>query len=146
MQTPTTTWKRFNEHTTVAILHNACISFDTMKDTFRQQLQAQRPPYFAVITAPKDHGHWTLASNHLSATSTNSQPNLISPWPGEFRIQDVINITHWRGDKQQYNAILPFYLSLPDRENFNLKSASSPDIAKSAGAPRCPLSTMTVPP
>jgi hypothetical protein len=41
---PTTTWKRFNEHTTVAILHNACISFDTMKDTFRQQLQAQRPP------------------------------------------------------------------------------------------------------
>jgi hypothetical protein len=49
----TTTWKRFNEHTTVAILHNACISFDTMKDAFRQQLQAQRPPYYAVITAPK---------------------------------------------------------------------------------------------
>jgi hypothetical protein len=113
---PTTTWKRFNEYTTVAILHNACISFDTMKDTFRQQLQAQRPPYFAVITAPKGHGHWTLASNHLSAASTNSQPNLISPWPGEFRIQDVINFTHWRGDKQQYNATLLFYPSLPDGE------------------------------
>jgi hypothetical protein len=87
-----------------------------MKDTFRQQLQAQRPPYFAVITAPKGHGHWTLASNHLSAASTNSQPNLISPWPGEFRIQDVINFTHWRGDKQQYNATLLFYPSLPDGE------------------------------
>jgi len=113
---PTTTWKRFNEYTTVAILHNACISFDTMKDTFRQQLQAQRPPYFAVITAPKGHGHWTIASNHLNTTSANSQPNLISPWPGEFRIQDVINFTHWRGDKQQYNATLLFYPSLPDRE------------------------------
>ena len=113
---PITTWKRFNEHTTVAILHNACISFDTMKDTFRQQLQAQRPPYFAVMTAPKDHGHWTIASNHLGATGANSQPNLISPWPGEFRIQDVINFTNWRGDKQQYNATLLFYPSLPDRE------------------------------
>jgi len=87
-----------------------------MKDTFRQQLQAQRPPYFAVITAPKGHGHWTIASNHLNTTSANSQPNLISPWPGEFRIQDVINFTHWRGDKQQYNATLLFYPSLPDRE------------------------------
>jgi hypothetical protein len=41
---------------------------------------------------------------------------LISPWAGEFRIQDVINLTHWRGDKQQYNATLLFYPSLPDRE------------------------------
>ena len=52
----------------------------------------------------------------LGYTQSNNQPNLISPWPGEFRIQDVINFTRWRGDKQQYNATLLFYPSLPDRE------------------------------
>jgi hypothetical protein len=123
---PMTTWKRFNEHTTVAILHNACISFDTMKDTFRQQLQAQPAPYFAVITGPKSHGHWTLASNHLGVTAASAQPNLITPWPGEFRIQDVITFTNWRADKGQYSATLLFYPHLPDREidRFSMRSSS----------------------
>jgi hypothetical protein len=123
---PMTTWKRFNEHTTVAILHNACISFDTMKETFRQQLQAQPAPYFAVITGPKGHGHWTLASNHLGAAAANAQPNLITPWPGEFRIQDVITFTNWREDKGQYNATLLFYPQLPNRDvdTFSFRSLS----------------------
>jgi hypothetical protein len=123
---PMTTWKRFNEYTTVAILHNACISFDTMKDTFRQQLQAQPAPYFAVITGPKGHGHWTLASNHLGVAAANAQPNLITPWPGELRIQDVITFTNWWEDKGQYNATLLFYPHLPNREidTFSLHSSS----------------------
>ena len=75
---PTTSWQRFNEYTTVAITHNACISFSTMKETFRQQLQAQPAPYFTVITGPKARGHWTIASNHLTPTGTNMQPNVIS--------------------------------------------------------------------
>src|SRR5271154_980939 len=81
-----------------------------MKDTFRQQLQAQRPPTLLSL----QHQRATVIGP-LPAT-TNSQPNLISPWPDEFRIQDVVNLTHWRGDKQQYNATLLFYPSLPDRE------------------------------
>ena len=97
-----------------------------MKDTFRRQLQAQPAPYFAVITGPKGHGHWTLASNHLGVAAANAQPNLITPWPGEFRIQDVITFTNWREDKGQYNATLLFYPHLPDREidTFSMRSSS----------------------
>src|SRR5271154_3565616 len=91
-----------------------------MKDTFRQQLQAQRPPTLLSL----QHQRATVIGP-LPAT-TNSQPNLISPWPGEFRIQDVVNFTHRRGDKQQYNATLSFYPSLPDREidKYSIRSSS----------------------
>ena len=114
---PTTTRQRFNEYTTVAISHNACISFDIMKDTFRQQLQAQPAPYFSMITGPKAHGHWTIASNHLTATGANVQPNLITLWPGEFRIQDIISLTNWRLDKGVYPATLLFYPNLPSEKD-----------------------------
>jgi hypothetical protein len=60
-----------------------------MKGTFRQQLQVQPASYFTVITRPKARGHWTIASNHLATTGANMQPNLITLWPGEFRIQDL---------------------------------------------------------
>src|SRR5271156_2829193 len=108
-----TNWKCFNEYMTIAILHNACISFDIMKDTFRQQLQAQPAPYFTVIIGPKTHGHWTIASNHLTPAGANMQPNLVTLWPGEFRIQDIISLTNWRLDKGVYPATLLFYPNLP---------------------------------
>jgi len=60
---------------------------------------------------------------------TFSLPLCIStylPWPGEFRIQDVITFTNWRADKGQNNAILLFYPHLPDREinKFSMRSSS----------------------
>jgi hypothetical protein len=127
---PTTSWQRFNEYTTVAITHNACISFNTMKKTFKQQLQAQPAPYFTVITEPKARGHWTIASNHLTPTGANMQPNVISNWTGEFRIQDIISLTNWRLEKGVYPATLLFYPDLPsDKDDTDKLSFHSSSVA-----------------
>ena len=70
-----------------------------------------------MITGPKARGHWTIASNHLTATGANTQPNLITLWPGEFSIQDIIFLTNWRLDKGVYPATLLFYPNLPSEKD-----------------------------
>jgi hypothetical protein len=45
------------------------------------------------------------------------QPNLITLWPGEFRIQDIISLTNWRLDKGVYPATLLFYPNLPGEKD-----------------------------
>jgi hypothetical protein len=108
---PTTTWRRFNEDTTVAILHSALVRYDTLKDTFRQQIQAQPVDYFRVITTPANAGHWAFSTNWLTATTNPTVPAI---WPGEFRIQDVITFTSWRPNiKGIYPATLLFYPNIP---------------------------------
>jgi len=56
----------------------------------------------------------TLLSDSQTA---NMQPNLITLWPGQFRVQNIISLINWRLDKGVYPAKLLFYPNLPGKKD-----------------------------
>ena len=67
----------------------------------------------------------TLLSDSQTA---NMQPNLITLWPGQFRVQNIISLINWRLDKGVYPAKLLFYPNLPgkkdDSDKISFRSSS----------------------
>jgi hypothetical protein len=88
---PYTTW---TEGWTCAIKHNSPVSYDSLKNTFRNTIQVQTISFFKKITQPDGHGHWLLASNHLNPEKP--APVLWTHWEGEYSIQDVIQMQGYR--------------------------------------------------
>ena len=84
----------------------------------------------------------TLLSDSQTA---NMQPNLITLWPGQFRVQNIISLINWRLDKGVYPATLLFYPNLPGEKNDRIRiscriqalrtamTASSPGAVNEAG-------------
>src|SRR2546429_7967115 len=60
------TYTIWTEGWTCAIKHNSPVSYDSLKNTFRNTIQVQTISFFKNITQPDGHGHWLLASNHLN--------------------------------------------------------------------------------
>jgi hypothetical protein len=122
------TYTIWTEGWTCAIKHNSPVSYDSLKNTFRNTIQVQTIGFFKKITRPNGHGHWLLASNHLNPEKP--APLLWTHWEGEYSIQDVIQMQGYRLPKgcSTYPGTLIWY---PRDVNLDLDrwSISSPNWA-----------------
>lgn len=109
---PALAWTVYTDQWGCAINNKTPITFDGLKDVFRDRGQTQYIDHLLQITSPKERGCWTMSTNWLVAS--NPVPHIWFHWEGEYLIQDAISIQDYpkpgKNGKQSNGEVYPVTL------------------------------------
>jgi hypothetical protein len=86
------------------------VTFEGLKDAFRERGQSQYIDHLKMITQPVKRGHWTIAINWLVAI--NPVPQIWCFWEGKYTVRDAVVLQDYsqRIDRQTNKEAYPMTL------------------------------------